>query len=137
MASINDDLIDLIQNFRCEQRGVVLQGLQFVLVFTVRPMAQHLSESYMLVSQLRKPVLVAVNDQPPAIPDKELWSQSSEVTTLPVQDAIQWHHSRIILWTVVKMRKTARSRKAYSVAHALNLSEIWGLQENIINPSLI
>ena len=64
MSSLDYQLIDLIQNLRCEKTQVILDRLQVVCRFVLPPsMPEHLSNGVVMVGQFMDAVVIGVEAQ--------------------------------------------------------------------------
>ena len=64
VPGMDDELVNLIQQLRREQRHVVLEGLQVVVDILKRSVAEYLAQGVVLVDQFMQTVVVAVQIQP-------------------------------------------------------------------------
>lgn len=60
MPSLDNELVDLVQEFRCQQADVVFEGLKVVADITECAVAQHLANGVVLVHQFMQAVIVAI-----------------------------------------------------------------------------
>lgn len=64
MSGFDNQLIDLIENLRCEKTQVILDRLPVVCRFVLPPtMSEHLPDGVVMVSQLMDAVVIAVETQ--------------------------------------------------------------------------
>jgi len=81
MSGFDNQLIDLIENLRCEKTQVILDRLPVVCRFVLPPtMSEHLPDGVVMVSQLMDAVVIAVETQAAV-------RQAPESSTAPSRDA--------------------------------------------------
>jgi hypothetical protein len=65
MTSFNDHKVDLINNLRCQKGYIIFQFLQFIgHGCTLKTMAQHFTNSVMMINHFQKAVVIPIQVKP-------------------------------------------------------------------------